>query len=266
MKKVHKHIKGKLSEHNLWTHFPKDPNCPICARCKKNRAQCRQKVHAAPDDLPVPKKFADAITCDHKVLNQEDASRDSDRLALVVQDRFTQWLQGYPSKTKTADECEMYLKEFVGPQLEPQHVYSDNAGELVKALETLKWRHDTSTPHRSETNGVAERAVRKVKEGTACTLVQSGFDEAWWGEAMRCFCFLKNIIDQTSDETAYKRRFGVDFAGPLIPFGAHVEYLPKSQTDKARVHEFGSKMLQGIFVGYHQGSGGSWSKDVLVAD
>ncbi len=61
MKKVHKHIKGKLSEHNLWTHFPKDPNCPICARCKKNRAQCRQKVHAAPDDLPVPKKFADAI-------------------------------------------------------------------------------------------------------------------------------------------------------------------------------------------------------------
>ena len=83
---------------------------------------------------------------------------------------------------------------------------------------------------------------------------------------MRCFCFLKNVIDQTSDETAYKRRFGVDFAGPLIPFGAHVEYLPKSQTDKARVHEFGSKMLQGIFAGYQQGSGGSWSKDVLVAD
>ena len=134
MKRVHKHIKGKLSEHNLWTHFPKDPNCPMCARCKKTRAQCRQQVHAAPDHFPVPKKLADALTCDHKVLNQEDASRDSDRLALIVQDRFTQWLQGYPSKTKTADECEMYLKEFVGPQLEPQHVYSDNAGELLKRL------------------------------------------------------------------------------------------------------------------------------------
>ena len=83
---------------------------------------------------------------------------------------------------------------------------------------------------------------------------------------MRCFCFLKNVIDQTSDETAYKRRFGLDFAGPLIPFGAHVEYLPKSQIDKARVHEFGSKMLQGIFVGYHQGSGGGWSRDIVVAD
>ena len=49
-----------------------------------------------------------------------------------------------------ADECELYLEEFVGPQLQPQHVDSDNASELVKALVTLKWRTDTSTPHRSE--------------------------------------------------------------------------------------------------------------------
>jgi len=55
-------------------------------------AQCRQKVHAAPDDLPVQKKFADAITCHHKILNVNDASRSSDRLAMVVLDRFTQWL------------------------------------------------------------------------------------------------------------------------------------------------------------------------------
>ena len=246
MKKVHKFIKGKCTEHNLWTHFPKDPNCPICSQCKRNRAQCRQKVHAAPDDLPVPKKFADAITCDHKILNENDASRSSDRLAMVVLDRFTQWLQGYPSKTKTADECQIYLKEFVGPQCEPQHVYSDNSKELIEALKDLKWRHDTSTPHRSESNGVAERAVRKVKEGTACTLVQSGFDEAWWGEAMKCFCFLKNVVDQTGEETAFKRRFGYDFAGPLIPFGAHVEYLPITEEDKARCHQFGSKMLKGI--------------------
>ena len=106
MKRVHEHIKGKLSEHNLWTNFPKDPTCLICSQCKRNRAQCRQQLHAAPDDFPVPKKFADAITCDHKILNEDDAGRSSDRLALVVLDRFTQWLQGYPSKTRTADERE----------------------------------------------------------------------------------------------------------------------------------------------------------------
>ena len=106
----------------------------------------------------------------------------------------------------------------MGPQCEPQHVYSDNSKELIKDLKDLKWMHDTSTPHRSESNGVAGRAVRKVKEGTACALVQSASDEAWRGEAMTCFCFLKNVVDQTGEETSCKRRFGFDFAGPFDPF------------------------------------------------
>ena len=63
--------------------------------------------------------------------------------------------------------------------LKPQHVYSDNADELAKALVTLNWRHDTSTPHHTVTISSVERAVRKVKKGTSCTLVQSGFDDSW---------------------------------------------------------------------------------------
>ena len=39
------------------------------------------------------------------------------------------------------DERETHLDEFVGPQLEPQTVYS-NAGELSKALEMLNWSYD----------------------------------------------------------------------------------------------------------------------------
>ena len=33
-----------------------------------------------------------------------------------------------------------------------------------KACEDLSWNHCTSTPHRSETNAIAERAVRRIKE------------------------------------------------------------------------------------------------------
>ena len=36
---------------------------------------------------------------------------------------------------------------------------------IWKTCEDLSWNHRTSTPHRSETNGIAERAVRRVKEG-----------------------------------------------------------------------------------------------------
>ena len=47
-----------------------DPNCPICNSCKRNRAHCRSKRHGEPDELPEPKEFADAITADHKILNE----------------------------------------------------------------------------------------------------------------------------------------------------------------------------------------------------
>ena len=72
--------------------------CPICNSCKRNRVHCRSKVHCEPDELPEPKEFADAITGDHKILNEDDESRIADRVALVIMDRFTRWLQSYAAK------------------------------------------------------------------------------------------------------------------------------------------------------------------------
>ena len=39
-------------------------------------------------------------------------------------------------------------------------------GNSSKLVKKLSWDHRASTPHRSETDGIAERAVRRVKEGT----------------------------------------------------------------------------------------------------
>ena len=54
-----------------------------------------------------------------------------------------------------------------------KYCYSDNSEEIDKALKELDIPHDTSKPHRPQTNAVAERAVRRVKEGTSVTLDQS---------------------------------------------------------------------------------------------
>lgn len=44
-----------------------------------------------------------------------------------------------------------------------KHVYTDNILEFAKAMDELGFSHDTCTPHRPETNGVAEMLVMKVK-------------------------------------------------------------------------------------------------------
>ena len=43
-----------------------------------------------------------------------------------------------------------------------------------KVCDDLFWNYCTSTPHRSETNGIAERAVRRMMEGTLCCIVAIG--------------------------------------------------------------------------------------------
>ena len=61
---------------------------------------------------------------------------------------------------------------------------TDNSLEFGKSCEDLSWNHRTSTPCRSETNGIAERAFRRVKEGTSAVLLQSGLDDNWWSDSM----------------------------------------------------------------------------------
>ena len=44
-------------------------------------------------------------------------------------------------------------------------------------------------------------------------------------------------------------RFGDHFKGPIIPFGSLVEYYPISAEDQSRIHQFGKKVLPGLFLG-----------------
>ena len=163
----------------------------------------------------------------------------------------TQWIQAYPCKNKTSQETQRSFQKFLEPERKPKVIYTDNSLEFGKACEDLSWNHCTSTPHRSETNGIAETAVRRVKEGTSAVLLQSGLNESWWADSMECDTYLRNVTDLLSDwKTPYERRFGQAFKGPIIPFGSLVEYHPITAKDQSRIHQFGKKVLPGLFLGY----------------
>ena len=113
----------------------------------------------------------------------------------MVQDLAIQWIQAYPCKTKTSQETQRSLQKFLEPERNPKVIYTDNSREFGLSCEDLSWNHCTSTPHSSETNGIAERAVRGVKEGTSAVLLQSGLDKEWWADSMEGYYYLRNIQD-----------------------------------------------------------------------
>ena len=213
-----------MGKHSVETHFPEDRNCEICKRTKITRAPCRRRNGEA---VPRALNFGDLITADHKVLSDNCESRNNHRYAVVVQDLAPQSIQAYPCTTKTSQETQKSWQKFLEPERKPKVIYTDNSLEFGKACEDLSWNHCTSTPDRSETNDIAERAVRRVKEGTSAVLLQSGLNESWWADSMECYTYLRNVTDLLSDgKTPYERRFGQPFKGPIIPFGSLVEYYP----------------------------------------
>ena len=131
---------------------------------------------------------------------------------MVVQDLATQWLQSYPCKSTSSQETQKSPLKFLEPNRKPEVIYTGNSLEFGKSCEELSWNRCTSTPHRSGTNGIAERAVRRVKERTSAVLLQSGLDKQWLADSMKCDCYLRNIQDLLSDgKTPYERRVGMPF-------------------------------------------------------
>ena len=155
-------------KHSIYTHFPKDRNCEKCLMTKVTRASCRRRTGTV---VPKAENFGYSITADHKGLSKESESRNNHRYAVVVQDLATQWIQSYPCQTKTSQETEKGLQKFLEPTWKPTVIYTANSLEFGAACEDLSWNSCTSTPQRSETNEIAERAVRRINEGTSAVLL-----------------------------------------------------------------------------------------------
>ena len=119
-----------------------------------------------------------------------------------------------------AQETMTNLQKFLPPDQKPGMINTETSLEFIRSCEDFCWNHDKSTPCRSETNEIAESAVRRKKEYLFSS-VSVGSSEKWWEKTMECFCYLRNKQGQLIDrKSPCERRFGTPFDGPVIPFGA----------------------------------------------
>jgi len=125
-------------------------------------------------DTPAPRRhraepeaveFGDQIIIDHIVIGEADESLSGQRAAVVMLDRGAGWLDCQPVADKSAGEAYRALDDFAGPTAVVWSFFSDNSPELIRAANDL-----AATPGRPATNGVAERAVRSVLDGTHTVL------------------------------------------------------------------------------------------------
>ena len=119
------------------------------------------------------------------------------------------------------------LTKVLGADEETQsHLHWQFLG-IGKSCKEFFWSHCTSTPHSSETNWIAERAMRRIKEGTSFGTVAIRFG---WQMVGGCHGVLLPSANHSRSlvwwETPYERRFGEPLKGPIIPFGAMVENRP----------------------------------------
>ena len=59
--------------HNVLTHYPKDPNCKVCKMTQTTRARCKIKIKHKKrvDVIASSSKFGDLIATDHQILSVE---------------------------------------------------------------------------------------------------------------------------------------------------------------------------------------------------
>ena len=144
-------VSGKQS---IFTHLPKDRNCDICLRTN-NYKGFLQKTHW----------YSRAQSGTMLVIQQQRITKFS--VKDVNLDTIIDTLQWYKTwqhsgynhthvKQKLLRKRKKSSQKFLEPTRKPKVTYTDNSQEFGKACEKLTWNHCSSTPHRSETNGIAQ--------------------------------------------------------------------------------------------------------------
>ena len=135
--------------------------------------------------------------------------------------------------------------------MEPKVIHTDNSLELANHVKT--YLGIIVRQHRTDRKpmGLLREQCAESRKGHprhCCNevLVKVGGQILW---KVTPICETSQIY-YLMGRPPYERRFGKPFKGPIIPFGSLVEYYPITAKDQSRIHQFGRKVLPGLFLGY----------------
>ena len=134
--------------------------------------------------VPKTEHVGDLMTADHK-----DLVKEVNRATIIDMPWWHKiWQLCGHNPTHVEQKPLRSLMKFLEPTRKAKVIVKNFPGIIVHQRQ-----------HRSETNEMEERAVRRVKEGTSAELLQSGLGNEFWADSMECCCYLRNIQDLLSD-------------------------------------------------------------------
>ena len=148
------------------------------------------------------------LTADH-ITSVKDSMLGvtGDKNAFVIKDLYSGLKHLYPTKTKDAEETEASIRHFAGDR-GIRKLYSDNSGEIAKALAKLKIMPHNSLPGEPRNNAVAERTNGDILEGTRASLIRAGLPNAYWPYASQHYCVMENTHFTHGVESPWAKTHG----------------------------------------------------------
>ena len=256
------------SPQHLLCHMPKNPYCWVCGMSDITMSPAR-RVTAA-DGRISTSSFGEHVCLDHIVLMKESAfGMNGERAALLILDMHSRFMACVPVPDKSANAAFHALKYFLGDCVATK-IYSDNSWELAAAAAWVNEQnghhsfHQTSTPHRPQSNAFVERAIRTLLRAARGALVQAGLPHRFWPWAARHQAFAISINDRPGGQPSpWWITHGENFAGWVLPFGSLVFYRPPRPILK-NLPKFSPRGVPGIFAGWHVEPGCGFRGDYYV--
>ena len=199
--------------------------------------------------------------------DEGECVRDERRESGSSHSRHALALHGVRPRARQVSECG--LSCFLGDCVATK-IYSDNSWELAAAAAWVNEQnghhsfHQTSTPHRPQSNAFVERAIRTLLRAARGALVQAGLPHRFWPWAARHQAFAISINDRPGGQPSpWWITHGENFAGWVLPFGSLVFYRPPRPILK-NLPKFSPRGVPGIFAGWHVEPGCGFRGDYYI--